>query len=214
MSKWLAAEFNLAHISTGDLLRQAATHHTQMSRSLALGQLAADDMVMSELNRAIARQNDRVCLDGFPRRRTQAEAFDRIVTTAPLQAVYLIDIPETVLMERLSGTLRRHLCVSVIACADRWIHQASGRTYSYSFAPPAVPGRDNVTGEPLERRLDDSLTSFAVRMKDYHRHVSEISSFYQAKGILHVISGQQSTCIYDQIKRHWQRDCERREISV
>lgn len=59
----------------------------------------------------------------------------------PLNLVVNLDIPDDVIMDWI---------------ADRWVHLPSGRVYSTSYCPPKVPGFDDVTGEPLSKRPDDT----------------------------------------------------------
>ena len=49
----------------------------------------------------------------------------------------------------------------------RWIHPASGRVYAYSYKPPKVKGKDDVTGEPLVQREDDKPECVRKRLHSY-----------------------------------------------
>ncbi|CAI4219362.1 unnamed protein product [Parascedosporium putredinis] len=77
-------------------------------------------------------------LDGFPRTAAQAEMLDKII---PINLVVSITTPFDVILERISG---------------RWVHEPSGRVYNTTFNAPRSPGIDDVTGEPLVQRPDDS----------------------------------------------------------
>jgi hypothetical protein len=57
----------------------------------------------------------------------------------------------------------------------RWIHPASGRSYHTHFAPPKVPGRDDVTGEPLVQRKDDNAETLKNRLKAFHAQTKPVS---------------------------------------
>jgi adenylate kinase family enzyme len=50
-----------------------------------------------------------------------------------------------------------------------WIHPASGRVYSYSYKPPAVRGKDDITGEDLIQREDDKPESVRRRLDAYDK---------------------------------------------
>ncbi len=52
----------------------------------------------------------------------------------------------------------------------RLTHKASGRTYHVEFSPPKVPGKDDVTGEPLEKRSDDNEAALRTRLEGYHKY--------------------------------------------
>jgi adenylate kinase family enzyme len=51
----------------------------------------------------------------------------------------------------------------------RWIHPASGRVYSYSYRPPKVHGKDDITGEDLVQRDDDKPESVRRRLAAYDK---------------------------------------------
>lgn len=53
----------------------------------------------------------------------------------------------------------------------RLTHKASGRVYHVEFNPPKVPGKDDITGEPLEKRSDDNETALRTRLATYHSQV-------------------------------------------
>jgi hypothetical protein len=50
-----------------------------------------------------------------------------------------------------------------------WIHPASGRVYSYSYKPPNVHGKDDITGEDLIQREDDKPESVRRRLAAYDK---------------------------------------------
>lgn len=83
--------------------------------------------------------------------------------------------------------------------SDRWIHLPSGRTYSYSFSPPLQPGKDDLTGEALVQRNDDTIAAFRERMLHFHAHLNEIKHFYSQKRMLYTFSGPDSLSIYNSI---------------
>ncbi|KAA8542143.1 hypothetical protein F0562_023295 [Nyssa sinensis] len=78
-------------------------------------------------------------------------------------------IDDAILEERITGC---------------WIHPASGRTYHTKFAPPKVPGIDNVTGEPLIQRKDDTPAVLKPRLEAFHRQTEPVIDCYNKKGLL------------------------------
>lgn len=104
------------------------------------------DLVLEEVH---ADRN--ILLDGFPRNLSQAEALDQVVQ---INTVVNLDIPTETIVERI---------------ADRWIHPASGRVYSYSYKPPKQVGKDDVTGEALVQRDDDKPESVRTRLQAYEK---------------------------------------------
>ena len=82
-------------------------------------------------------------------------------------------VDEAVLGERVEG---------------RRIHQASGRSYHLTFNPPKVPGKDDVTGEDLMHRKDDTKEALVQRMASYHSATSPILDYYRQRGTLRTLN--------------------------
>jgi len=150
-------------------------------------------------------------LDGFPRNLQQAKALEEV---AHIDTVVNLDVPTETIVERI---------------ADRWIHPASGRIYSYAYKPPKVPGKDDVTGETLVQREDDKPASVRQRLAAYdkvsrkkrgdflfscsrERHVvscglslyqvtAPLVQWYKQKGVLRTFHGTQSDQIYPEVKK-------------
>ncbi|KAK4272848.1 hypothetical protein QN277_021347 [Acacia crassicarpa] len=66
----------------------------------------------------------------------------------------------------------------------RWIHPSSGRTYHTKFAPPKVPGVDDVTVEPLIQRKDDKAAVLKSRLEAFHKQTEPVIDYYSKKGIV------------------------------
>jgi adenylate kinase len=69
----------------------------------------------------------------------------------------------------------------------RWIHKASGRSYHTKFNPPKVEGIDDVTGEPLMHRSDDTAETVTTRMASYDKDTSPVLDYYRKKNVLSTI---------------------------
>src|SRR5688572_17072621 len=109
-AKLLKGDFDLVHISVGDIFRWNIQHHTKLGarvkRLVAAGDLVPDDVV-DEVVRARLEQHDwnyGFILDGFPRNRAQAEFF---LESYDVDAVVLVDVPDEVVFQR---ALARRLC--------------------------------------------------------------------------------------------------------
>ena len=149
------------HLSTGDLLRQHVREQTSWGRQAATymqaGELVPDALMIDLLLKDATpylEEGQSLLLDGFPRNVEQAVALEQV---AHIDYVVNLDIPTETIVERI---------------ADRWIHPASGRIYSYSYKPPRTVGIDDVTGEPLVQREDDKPESVRTRLEAYDK-VSE-----------------------------------------
>lgn len=74
----------------------------------------------------------------------------------------------------------------------RLIHKASGRSYHVEFAPPKVPGKDDITGEPLVHRDDDNADALKTRLQAYHAMTTPLLGYYEKRGILSVIDASKA----------------------
>ncbi|KEY67585.1 hypothetical protein S40285_07678 [Stachybotrys chlorohalonatus IBT 40285] len=126
-------------------------------------------------------------LDGFPRTAAQASALDRIV---PINLVVSIKTPFSVILDRIAG---------------RWVHEPSGRVYNTSFNAPKVPGRDDVTGEPLVQRPDDSEEVYRARFRKFEETSEPLLSHYASKGVLVEIEGLSSDEISPKLYQEFER---------
>jgi adenylate kinase len=100
---------HVAHLSTGEMLRDADQAGTELGREairfMNAGQLVPDDVVVGiVVDRLAEKDCARGCLfDGFPRTVPQAEALDRVLVECgmPLDLVIALDVPEPLLIQRL-----------------------------------------------------------------------------------------------------------------
>lgn len=178
------------HVSTGDLLRQHVRDQTKLGLKaksyMDKGELVPDEVMIDLLMHDATQyleDGKALLLDGFPRNLPQAEALEKV---AHIDTVVNLDIPTEVIVERI---------------ADRWIHPASGRVYSYSYHPPKVPGKDDITGEELVQRDDDKPDSVRRRLEAYDEMTSPLIRYYESKGALKTFSGTMSDIIYPEVKK-------------
>lgn len=113
-------------------------------------------------------------LDGFPRTAAQATQLDALV---PINLVVHIDTPASVIIDRIT---------------NRWIHAASGRVYNTTFNPPKTPGKDDITGETLTQRADDSEATWLTRLKKFQETCEPLLEHYDKLGVLWVVQGNSS----------------------
>lgn len=145
-------------MSTGDLLRQHVREQSELGLKakayMDSGALVPDelmiDLVMADASQYL-EEGKSLLLDGFPRNIQQAIALDNVTH---IDYVVNLDVPTETIVERI---------------ADRWIHPASGRLYSYSYKPPKTIGVDDITGEPLVQREDDKPNSVRTRLAAYDK---------------------------------------------
>ena len=108
-AKRIASGYGLAHIATGDILRQAISDGTELGRRvqpiLQSGELVPDDLMIELIRERLqaADAEDGFILDGFPRTMPQAEALDSMLSEIdrPLSVVFELQVPDDVAIERL-----------------------------------------------------------------------------------------------------------------
>jgi adenylate kinase len=178
----LREDFDLTHIATGDLLRAHRERETELglraARYMAEGRLVPDELVTEMIGEEIDSAQGGFLLDGFPRTPGQADALDRVLEEhgRPLSAVLLIDVPDNVLVERISG---RRLC-------------PDGHVYHVKYDPPAREGVCDIDGKPLTQREDDKPETVRKRLDVYHRETEPLVERYENQGLLHRVDGTQS----------------------
>eukprot|EP00252_Welwitschia_mirabilis_P023440 TRINITY_DN6616_c0_g1_i1.p1 TRINITY_DN6616_c0_g1~~TRINITY_DN6616_c0_g1_i1.p1 ORF type:complete len:247 (+),score=61.49 TRINITY_DN6616_c0_g1_i1:165-905(+) len=170
-------EFCLCHLATGDMLRAAVAAKTPLGvkakEAMDKGELVSDELVVGVIDEALNKPSCQkgFILDGFPRTVVQAEKLDEMLQKrgAKVDKVLNFAIDDSILEERITG---------------RWMHPASGRSYHSKFAPPKVPGKDDITGEPLIQRKDDTAEVLKSRLESFHRQTEPVIDYYQKKGIV------------------------------
>jgi adenylate kinase len=137
------------------------------------GELVTDDLVVGIIDEALTRPScsKGFILDGFPRTVVQAEKLDAMLEKQghKVDKVLNFNVEDSVLEERITG---------------RWIHPASGRSYHSKFAPPKVPGIDDISGEPLIQRKDDTAEVLKSRLDGFHKQTTPVIAYYLQKGIV------------------------------
>lgn len=166
-AKFIAEKFHIPQISTGNILRAAIQAGTALGKKakelVESGQLVPDEMVVQLVRDRLAEPDcqNGFLLDGFPRTIAQAEALAAITS---IDYVIDIDVPAEEIVSRLSG---------------RRVHLASGRTYHIIHQPPKMEGIDDVTGEPLIQRNDDSEETIRKRLAVYEEQTMPLRDYYR-----------------------------------
>jgi adenylate kinase len=175
-AKVVAERLDIAHISTGDLLRDELKRDTGTSRRIKeimnAGELVPDDIVVNLLDECVKQAANGFILDGFPRNLAQAKALDD--KGFKIDAAITLDISDEAIVERLSGRLFCPKC---------------GATYHVAFNKPKEDGACDTCGETLAQRADDNKDTVLNRLKVYHKETEPIIDYYKQKGILTVIDG-------------------------
>ncbi|VAW34786.1 Adenylate kinase [hydrothermal vent metagenome] len=109
-AKLLKKQFNIPHISTGDLLRAAVTAKTNLGLAakqiMDAGQLVSDDIVLGMLKQRLLQDDAKAgfILDGFPRNLAQADMLDELLTeiNMPAQHAILIEVDPQEVVARIA----------------------------------------------------------------------------------------------------------------
>lgn len=182
----LTAEFGLVQISTGDILRAAVKAGTplgtQAKSYMDAGELVPDALII-DLIRDRMKQDDvqsGVILDGFPRTVPQAEALDSLLEEMgePITRVLAIDVPRDVIEERITGRRSCRNC---------------GAVYHVKFSPPSTEGVcDRCGSTDLYQRDDDKADKVGVRLDAYERQTAQVIPYYEQRGLVRHVDGNQS----------------------
>ena len=182
----LVEKYGLKQISTGDLFRKAIKEETKFGviakYFISFGYLVPDDftiqMIQEYLEENINTEEFKngFILDGFPRTIIQARKLADICSmfNFKIDAVINLDIPEDVLVKRLSG--RR-------TCAD------CGKSYHIVYNPPKKEGVCDVCGGELILRDDDKAETVKKRLDVYHTQTQPLIDYYTRQGVLKTVDG-------------------------
>jgi adenylate kinase len=177
-------KYNLSHISTGNLLREAISKETPLGKEaktyVQSGELVPDSLIINLVKEEIKKNGDKrgFILDGFPRNIAQAEKLDDMLKELGLKLDIALEIKlnEDILVKRLTG---RRTC------------SKCGALYNIYFNPPKTTNVCNACGGKLTQRDDDKIEVVNNRIKVYWSNISPVLEYYQKHKILKVIDGQQ-----------------------
>ena len=180
-AKRLAGRFDIPHISTGDMLREAVAAGTpvgqQAASIMAAGQLVPDDLMIQMIDERLARPDagKGFILDGFPRTLVQAEKLETIVGNGKgaLRVLQLL-VPDDAIVRRI--TLRR-------TCAQ------CGAIYHLENQPPVNDSVCDRCGAEVIARPDDTEEAVRKRLDSFHRQTMPVAAYYKSKNILRTVDG-------------------------
>jgi adenylate kinase len=188
----LRDDFGLPYIGTGDLLREHKNNGTELGEKakeyMAKGELVPDDLVIEMILEKVEDEgDDGFLLDGFPRSVPQADALAEALERKGrrLTAALLIEAPDDVVVERISG---RRVC-------------SSGHVYHVKYDPPKHDEVCDQDGKPLAQRDDDREDAVRARLAVYHKTTEPAIDYYEQNGLLRRFDGTRSvTEVHDHIR--------------
>jgi adenylate kinase len=180
----IVENYEIPHISTGDMFRAAIKEGTQLGLEaksyIDKGELVPDEVTIGIVRERLSKADCEkgFLLDGFPRTVAQAEALEQMLEglNRKIDHVINIDVDQSILMDRLTG---RRIC------------KECGATYHLVFNPPAQEGVCDKCGGELYQRADDNSETVANRLEVNVKQSKPLLDFYETKGYLRNINGDQ-----------------------
>lgn len=178
----ISETLGLPHISSGDIFRENLKKQTDLGKLaegyMNRGELVPDDVTIRMIRERLSRPDCKrgALLDGFPRTPAQGEALSAMLAEfdGRVNAVPYINVPEDVLIERLTG---------------RWTCRAQGHIFHEKYNPPKEPGHCDFDSSELYQRDDDKAETVKRRIRVYLEQTQPLINYYQQRGLLLEVDG-------------------------
>ena len=194
MSDLILKEYDIPHISTGDMLRANVANHTDLGNKakayMDAGKLVPDEVINAMVEDRLQQPDCQkgYLLDGYPRTLVQAKEFERIAAKIgkPVECVLGLEVDFEVLKDRITG---RRICPKC------------GATYHIHNFPPKVEGVCDNCGEKLVQRSDDTVEKLTKRREEYEKSTKPVIDFYDQKGLVtHLDASGKPEAVFGAIK--------------
>jgi adenylate kinase len=176
----LGRHFDVEHVSTGELFRDAAKAGTafglEAQRYMDTGELVPDDIVIGVVEERFGEGGPPergFVLDGFPRTLRQAVELDRVLASHSLDVVIVLEVSTEIVLDRIAG---RRVC------------ENCGRTYHVNM-PPEKPWICDACGGRVVQRDDDTEAAILRRFEIYDEETVPLIGFYRKKRKLVTVDG-------------------------
>lgn len=184
----LSQRLKLAHISTGDLLRQNCSSGTDLGKEaksyMDKGALVPDELVTEMLKVRLKQPDTKIgfILDGYPRNINQAMSLDELLKkgNSEIDLVFYLETSEPVIIQRLSGRLVCKLC---------------GVNFHIKNMPPKKRGVCDNCGGELYQRTDDKEETIRKRLQVYLDESAPLIEYYADSGKLHRMLADEDAAI-------------------
>ena len=195
-AKIISKKYDIPHISTGDILREAVANKTELGlkakKYMDEGALVPDELVVSLVKERISQPDCEkgFILDGFPRNLEQAKILEEMLNgiDKTLDAVFFFSLDEEVVVKRLTA---RRVCSNC------------GAVYNMIYNPPKVEGICDICGGKLIVRDDDKEETVRNRLKTYNKDTAPLIDYYKEKGLLYTIDASLSVeNVTKEIEKH------------
>ena len=196
-AKLVSAEYNIPHISTGDLLRDEMAKNSEIGLSIKKdmesGNLVSDEVITTLLKNRITSKDclNGFILDGYPRNLAQAKKYNDLLDELNLDrgVVIFFDIDKETALKR---TLSRIICPN---CGS-----------SYNLLIEGLkPLKENICdrcNNELKTRTDDTEEVFIHRFDTYINSTKDLIEYYSNLRLLHKIdvSTKDVETIFEEVK--------------
>lgn len=179
-SEKISEKWGIPAISTGDILRAAIKEGTTLGKEaksfIDAGKLVPDEVVIGIIKEHLSSDacKNGFILDGFPRSIPQAEALENM--GIKIDCVLSIEVEDEVIVERMSG---RRIC------------SGCGASYHVKYKSPAKENVCDKCGASLYIRNDDAAETVKNRLETYHTQTEPLKAFYESRGLLKTVVGQE-----------------------
>lgn len=198
ISAKVCTEYNIPHISTGDLLRNEIAASSkigmEIKSAMARGEFVSDEVITKLLKKRLEAKDCKkgFILDGYPRNISQAKTYDNILKELNYDEclVVFLDIDRELAMKR---------ALSRVVCSKCGL---SYNLINKEYAPLKEGICDNC-GSSLKTRSDDNEESFINRFDTFMKETYPLLEYYEKKGNLLKIKVDNITTddIFDEIKK-------------
>jgi len=182
----LLEKIHVAHISTGDILRENVAKGTNLGLQakgyMDAGKLVPDTLIVEMMKHRLGAGDCEAgfILDGFPRTLSQAEALEKMLGELgmDLDAVVLFEVSDAVVIERLSGRRGCRQC---------------GAIFHVRFNPSSKGECCQFCGGELFQREDDREEVIRKRLEVYHSQTAPLIDFYKERDLLVEVEAEKSS---------------------
>lgn len=195
MSELILKEYDIPHISTGDMLRENVKKGTELGMKaksyMESGHLVPDDVIDAMVEERLMQPDCHkgYLLDGYPRTLVQAKAFEKISQKIgkPVQVVLELDVGFDILKDRITG---RRVC------------RSCGAIYHIHNHPSKVEGICDRCGSELVQRKDDTVEQLKVRLQEHETNTRPVLDYYEKKGLILKMDASHGTEeIFEEVKK-------------